>query len=415
MQGGDDHEPNEPMRILVHDYGGYPFIVQLSRELARRGHQVLHIYADGFRKPKGPMDRLRDDPEALSLAPVTLNEPLRGGGWRRVTQERRYGSLLQDRIYAFRPQVVLSANAPLEIQAATAGAAHAIGAASIMWLQDLHSVAIARITGRRVRMLGLLIGAWYGRIERRLLRTSDAVVAVSSSYLPMMAGFRMPMDRVFVIENWAPLQDTPLPPKVNAWSQAQGLDDRAVLLYAGTLALKHNPKLLLELALNVPDASVVVVSEGAGADWLRAHASALDNLRVLPFEPYDRLPEMLASADLLLAVLEHDASGFSVPSKVLTYLAAGRAILAAIPIENPAARLIEGAGAGTVVDPGDVQGLVAAALALLADPSRLASAGAAAHTYAQGNFSIGPIADQFEAVIASAVRRHSHSPIAAQA
>ena len=32
------------MRILVHDYAGHPFQVQLSRALAQRGHDVLHAY-----------------------------------------------------------------------------------------------------------------------------------------------------------------------------------------------------------------------------------------------------------------------------------------------------------------------------------------------------------------------------------
>ena len=40
---------------------------------------------------------------------------------------------------------------------------------------------------------------------------------------------------------------------------------------------------------------------------------------------------MLASADVLVALLETDAGAFSVPSKVLTSLSAGRPILAAIP------------------------------------------------------------------------------------
>lgn len=33
------------MKILVHDYPGYAFPIQLSRELAKRGHRVLHAFA----------------------------------------------------------------------------------------------------------------------------------------------------------------------------------------------------------------------------------------------------------------------------------------------------------------------------------------------------------------------------------
>jgi len=393
------------MRILVHDYGGYPFILQLSRELASRGHAVLHLSASGFRRPKAAMERRAHDSPDLSLASVTLDEPPRPSGWRRLTQERRYGRLLSRQIEAFRPNVVLSANSPLYVQASASASAHAIGAASIIWLQDLHSVAIARITGRRIGMLGSVIGGWFRRTERALLREADGVVAISPAYLQAIAEHGVPIEKVDVIENWAPLDDAPPSTKVNGWSIAHGLHDRPVLLYAGTLALKHNPKLLLELAVGVSDATVVVVSEGPGADWLLANGGGVENLRILPFQPYDRVAEMLASADVLVAVLEHDASTFSVPSKVLTYFVAGRAVLAAMPDDNPAARAIAQAGAGIVVDPADPRALVAGARALLADRDRLRSAGEAARTYALASFAIGPIADRFEAVVASAAHR----------
>jgi colanic acid biosynthesis glycosyl transferase WcaI len=389
------------MRILVHDYGGYPFIVQLSRELARRDYEVLHLCAGGFRRAKGPMERRADDPPSFSVASVTLNEPMMSGGWRRITQERRYARLLAERIESFRPQLVLSANSPLYVQAAAAAKAKTIGAANVIWLQDFHSVAITRITGRRIRMVGSLIGAWFRRLEHRLLRESDGIVAISPAFLPVMTKWGIPMAKIDVIENWAPLDGTP-GAKVNAWSRAHHLRDRRVLLYAGTLALKHNPELLLQLAIRLPDATVVVASEGPGADWLRTHQRGVENLVVLPFQRYDQLSDMLATADVLVAVLEHDASIFSAPSKVLTYLAAGRPILAALPFDNPSARAIEDARAGRVVDPGDPQALASAASALLADSDRMSSLGQAARSYAQAKFEIGPIADRFEAVFVSA-------------
>jgi hypothetical protein len=50
------------MRILVSDYSGHPFQVQLSRELARRGHSVTHTYSAGFQSPKGNLSVGDDDP-----------------------------------------------------------------------------------------------------------------------------------------------------------------------------------------------------------------------------------------------------------------------------------------------------------------------------------------------------------------
>jgi glycosyltransferase involved in cell wall biosynthesis len=167
--------------------------------------------------------------------------------------------------------------------------------------------------------------------------------------------------------------------------------------------LKHDPSLLRELAERLPEARVIVISEGMGADWLRGHGSSVTNLQVLPFQPYDRLSEVLATGDVLVAILEPDAGVYSVPSKVLTSLAAGRAILAAIPRSNLAARTIQRAGAGFVVDPEDRDGFVEAGRGMLSDPAARQSAARAARTYAEETFDIDMIADRFEAIIRQAV------------
>jgi glycosyltransferase involved in cell wall biosynthesis len=211
-----------------------------------------------------------------------------------------------------------------------------------------------------------------------------------------------------VIENWAPLAEIPVLPKANEWALQHDLADKRVLLYAGTLGVKHDWRLLYKLAVHfrtAPDVRVVVVSEGPVADKLRAHAAAagLENLISLDFQPYARLPEVFATADVLVALLERDAGVFSVPSKVLTYLCAGRAVLAAIPSENLAARVVSRGGCGIVVDPGSVAAFVNAAAILLDDDAARTALGSAARRYAEKAFDPDEIADAFEEVVAQVV------------
>ena len=146
----------------------------------------------------------------------------------------------------------------------------------------------------------------------------------------------------------------------------------------------------------------MVVSEGLGADWLRERGSDLPTLVQLPFQPFDRLAEVIGTADIVIAILEPDAGVFSVPSKVLTYLAAGRPIIGAIPAENLAARLIAGNGAGLVVSPLDPRALAAACIDLLAREDDRREMGRRARAYAESAFDIGRIADRFEAVLRAA-------------
>ena len=169
-------------------------------------------------------------------------------------------------------------------------------------------------------------------------------------------------------------------------------------MYSGTLGLKHNPRQLLELARGFRDAAVVVISEGMGADWLEEHrlSEAVTNLRVLGYQEYDHYADVLATGDVLLAVLEPEAGVFSVPSKVLSYHAAGRPILAAIPRTNLAARIIDRAGSGFVAEPGDFPAFNAYAGTLVADADKRESMGRAARLYAEKSFDITEIGNQFE-------------------
>jgi glycosyltransferase involved in cell wall biosynthesis len=176
------------------------------------------------------------------------------------------------------------------------------------------------------------------------------------------------------------------------------------------LGLKHEPAVLVALAERFradSEVQIVVVSEGRGVDWLVAEVRArgLNNVTVLPYQPYDRLPEVLATADVLVALLRQEAGGFSVPSKILSYLCAGRTILASVPRGNLAARTIERAGAGLLVEPGDVDGFLAAAEKLLGDERLRAVHAEQARSYAEVAFDIEAIAARFEKVVLAAARQ----------
>ena len=118
--------------------------------------------------------------------------------------------------------------------------------------------------------------------------------------------------------------------------------------------MKHDPGLLLDVAAATRedfDVVVVVVSQGPGREWLERERSTVENLVLLDYQPYDVLPEVLASGDVLITLLEPDAGQFSVPSKILSNLCAGRPQVVAVPAENLGARTVERSGGGVVVDP----------------------------------------------------------------
>jgi glycosyltransferase involved in cell wall biosynthesis len=138
-------------------------------------------------------------------------------------------------------------------------------------------------------------------------------------------------------------------------------------------------------------------------EWLAAQATAqnIKSLRCMGFQPFEALPDVLGSADVLVAILEADAGVFSVPSKVLSYFCAGKPVLLAVPKENLAARIVEQAHAGLVVGPTEVNAFCSAARRFIDSPQLRDQSGVAARRYAESNFDIKRIAKQFEKILES--------------
>jgi glycosyltransferase involved in cell wall biosynthesis len=124
----------------------------------------------------------------------------------------------------------------------------------------------------------------------------------------------------------------------------------------------------------------------------------------LDFQPYANLSQVLASADVLVATLESEAGQFAVPSKILSYLCAGRPILLSAPEDNLAAIAVKRSGSGCIAPPDSQPAWVDAAKLLASDASLRSRLGAKARTYAEKSFDIGSIASQFEQVLSGAVR-----------
>jgi glycosyltransferase involved in cell wall biosynthesis len=211
--------------------------------------------------------------------------------------------------------------------------------------------------------------------------------------------------KVSVVPNWALIEEIPVLPKDNPWSRRHGLHDKFVYLYSGTIGMKHNPAMLLELARrhsDDPKVRVVIVSEGIGAEWLRKEAAGenLTNLVILPYQPFRDLPEVLAAGDVLVGILEEEAGTFSVPSKTLSYLCAGRPLLLAMPLDNLAARITRDHKAGLTVAPGDLDGFLAAAGRLRDSESLRTELAHNARAYAEDTFPIEKTAAIFDRILA---------------
>ncbi len=392
--------------ILVHEYGGYPFAYHLSKGLAAKGYSVMHVYNSASGSPGG------DFKESENLHVLDL-----GKGRRRVNknsfiqrywQENDYGNLIARKIRELKPALVISGNTPLEAEKKMVRVCGEEGIYLIHWLQDILSIAAEKILYKRNRLLAKLIGIYFHNIEKKCLCKADHVVAICDDFAKILLDWGVNSDRISVIENWANITEMPVVAKQNSFSVKYGLTDTFNLVYTGTLGMKQNPDLLLELAeiyrsrINV---RFVVVATGSGVRYVKEQGEKrrLDNLLVLPLQPFSELPNVLGCGDMLMSMLDSDASIYCVPSKVLTYYCAGRPSLQIMSKDNLAAQITLRNELGFVVEPGDLKSLIDVIDSAIQNSPILTEYGLRARAYAEEHFDLDKVAQQFLPIIRNAI------------
>ena len=408
------------MRIHIHDFAGHPFQAELSRELAARGHHVEHAYATQYPSGKGKLERLEGDPDALTFRGITAVRTFeKYSPLGRMRFEKSFARAWVSHLEQTRPDCVVACNVPLFVLNRFSSTMAKSGQPWVLWHQDLFSRAIGEEIRKRLpAAVSPAAQRWVTRTEKNLVRSASQVVAIGEEFRRAYRRWGLDVRHVSVIPNWAPLGEILPGPRDNGWARAHLPQAREIrLLYAGTLGRKHNPLLLIDLLRGALDrgipARLVVASEGEGIEAVREIAERQPELPItlLPFQPASELSDMLGSADVLLALLEPGASKFSIPSKVLSSLAAGRPVLGLMPRDNPAALDIKAAG-GYVGTP-DAQGVVGAAdwlQGMAQSPAALVSAGERSRQLSVERFGIGPIATRFEEVLAKAVADRPLAP-----
>ncbi len=293
---------------------------------------------------------------------------------------------------------------PLNSQKFLIRAARSVNARFVFWLQDVDCLAVYFVLQRKSKFLAWAGHAYFKRLEKILLTESDAIICISRGFVETIWSWSVEGPNVHLLENWAPLDEVRPLPKKNAWAIEQGVADDFCFVYSGTLGMKHRPELLLELARHLErnqNGKLLVVAAGVGAEWLHEKANGVssDVLKMLPFQPCDRISEVLSSADVLITLLDSDAGEFTGPSKTLSYLCAGRAQIIAAPATNEAARVVKRAEAGTVVSSDSPIEFLEAAKLYLKDRKLCVECGRNGRAYAERTFNIDRIIDRILSIL----------------
>jgi glycosyltransferase involved in cell wall biosynthesis len=238
-------------------------------------------------------------------------------------------------------------------------------------------------------------------LERFLYRHADQVMVNSPGFIEHVRarGARS----VALIPNGADASMFDPQAGGEAFLRAHGLEGRFVALYAGAHGLSNDLGTLLEAAnllREEPEIAIVLLGDGKDKPALQARAQALSltNVHFLPPVPKSEMSQALAAAGACIAILKPiPLYGTVYPNKVFDYLAAGRPVVLAI--EGVIRQVVEEAGGGIPVRPGDAAALAAAIRRLAADPQTGRDMGLRGRRYVESHFDRPVLADRLVALM----------------
>lgn len=388
---------NALMKIFIHDYAGHPFQVDLSKKLAQKGYEVFHAYFAGDSGPKGNMnDNTISNLKFLSIGSSNYSKT---NFIKRRFDDLKYGRDVVDFIEELKPDVVLSGNTPTETQNILLGYCKKNEIKFIYWIQDFYSIAASLILKKKIPFLGSLIGSYYKYIDKKNLKDSDSIIVITDLFIDQLKKWRIDEKKINVIPNWGSLDDILIDEKYNSWSKENINNiNKFNVIYSGTMALKHNPEIIIEAAKTLQNIEFNIIGFGVGVDYIKENTSNLKNIHTFPIQPFNVFSKVLASADILIAVIENDAGKFSVPSKILNYMCAGKPIVLSAPIDNLASKIINNSNSGITVGPKDYKGFSDAINKLANDKELVSKYSKNSRDYAEKNFNIELITQEFEKI-----------------
>lgn len=186
-----------------------------------------------------------------------------------------------------------------------------------------------------------------------------------------------------------------------------------IILHAGSMGLKQGLMNVINAAVILKekrsDVKWVLIGDGETKKIIQSHIEKMSlqsDVFILPFQEEKFLADIFADSDVLLLNQIKNMKDSVIPSKLLTYMAAGKSVLAAVNPESQGANILEESHGGMIVEPENPNAMAQAVILLMGrHASDLKQMGARNREYAEKNFDQNKIvvehSDFFEQIINS--------------
>ena len=398
------------MRLLVVSQYFWPEDFQINdicRELVRRGHGVTVLcgtpnYPSGRTfAGHGWFRRTREVFEGVEI--VRIPQIARGARSRiRLAANYLSYALMASLLGPFRCRGCYDAILVFQVSPATMGVPSVVmklvkGAPILYWVQDPWPETLAATGAIRARWLLWLVDV----LVRRLYKASRFVLIQSRSFRGHVESRGIRSDRILYLPNTAEPFYVPLA-REKAHAALVAVPGGFRVMFAGNIGSAQALPTILsaaELTRDRLDVQWVIVGDGSMRSWVADQVQRrglTETVHVLGRYPPEEMPKLFAGVDALLVTLRRDpVFALTIPSKVQSYLAAGKPIIGSLDGEGAA--IIREAGAGPCGPAEDADALAAHVLALSSlQPSARLDMGRRGREYFLAQFRGDMLVDRLE-------------------
>lgn len=259
-------------------------------------------------------------------------------------------------------------------------------------------------------------------IETLLYRRADHIVSVTESFKEHIAARGIAPERISVLTNGADLSQYQPLGRENGIRSELDLEGKFIASYIGTHGMAHGLDTVLKAAdLLREEKNIIFLLVGGGAERERLLAKreemGLENVLMLPQQPKERMPHVLAASDACLVLLKkRDLFKTVIPSKIFEAMAMERPII--LGVEGESKGIIEEGNCGRCIEPENERDLAESVLQLSRDPGAGKQMGLNGGRFVRERFDRDVLARRYLAVIAAAagpmalpvVERHFRTP-----
>ena len=229
-------------------------------------------------------------------------------------------------------------------------------------IQDFNPEQVQAVDFSRNRLLlGMMM-----LLDKYSCRQAKKVIVVGRDMVETLQKRFESLPDYAYINNWINEKEIfPLHEKdeqVEQFKRKYGLQDKFVIMYSGNIGLYYDLLNIVKVIERFQSQSEVVfafIGEGSVLDELRDYREKkhLSNVVLIPYQDKSKLIYSLNAGDVHFVVNAKGIKGVSVPSKLYGVMAAGKPVLGILEKGSEARLIVEEAGCGISVDPGDYEAI----------------------------------------------------------